>query len=142
MSEPNDVAGDRRPNPIDAHVGLRIRQLRKIREVSQEKLADGLRVTFQQVQKYERGSNRVSASKLYAIAGLLDVPVGYFFEGLSHHEDVIGDAGDRGQVLDRLGAAPGGLELAEIYVRLPSTCQGSLLNVAKTLGDLDRKVAA
>ena len=59
---------DRSPNPVDLHVGGRIRMRRKLLGVSQERLADDLGLTFQQVQKYERGANRVSASKLYEIA--------------------------------------------------------------------------
>lgn len=72
----------RAPNPIDQHVGQRIRMRRKVLGVSQEKLADKLGLTFQQVQKYERGANRVSASKLLEIARALSASVSFFFEGL------------------------------------------------------------
>jgi transcriptional regulator with XRE-family HTH domain len=74
---------DRVPNPIDVHVGLQVRLRRKELKISQEKLAETLGLTFQQVQKYERGANRISASKLYEIARTLRVPMGWFFEGLS-----------------------------------------------------------
>jgi transcriptional regulator with XRE-family HTH domain len=74
---------DRSPNPIDVHVGLQVRLRRKELKISQEKLAETLGLTFQQVQKYERGANRISASKLYEIARTLRVPIGWFFEGLS-----------------------------------------------------------
>ena len=74
---------DRAPNPIDIHVGLQVRLRRKELKISQEKLAETLGLTFQQVQKYERGANRISASKLYEIARTLRVPMGWFFEGLS-----------------------------------------------------------
>src|SRR4029079_10891894 len=74
---------DRTPNPVDLHVGARIRMRRKILGVSQERLADDLGLTFQQVQKYERGANRVSASKLYEIARSLQAPISYFFDGLA-----------------------------------------------------------
>jgi transcriptional regulator with XRE-family HTH domain len=74
---------DRSPNPIDVHVGLQVRLRRKELKISQEKLAETLGLTFQQVQKYERGANRISASKLYEIARTLRVPMGWFFEGLS-----------------------------------------------------------
>jgi transcriptional regulator with XRE-family HTH domain len=70
-------------NPIDVHVGLQVRLRRKELKISQERLADALGLTFQQVQKYERGANRISASKLYEIARALQVPIGWFFEGLS-----------------------------------------------------------
>jgi transcriptional regulator with XRE-family HTH domain len=73
---------DRSPNPIDVHVGLQVRLRRKELKISQEKLAETLGLTFQQVQKYERGANRISASKLYEIARTLRVPMGWFFEGL------------------------------------------------------------
>lgn len=70
------------PHPVDRHVGLRIRMRRKEMGVSQERLAEALGITFQQVQKYERGANRVSASKLWEIAGTLRTPVSYFYDGL------------------------------------------------------------
>jgi transcriptional regulator with XRE-family HTH domain len=74
---------DRTPNPIDVHVGLQVRLRRKELKISQEKLAETLGLTFQQVQKYERGANRISASKLYEIARSLRVSISWFFEGLS-----------------------------------------------------------
>jgi transcriptional regulator with XRE-family HTH domain len=70
------------PNHIDGHVGARIRMRRKGMGISQERLAGRLGLTFQQVQKYEQGTNRVSASKLYEIARTLQAPIAYFFEGL------------------------------------------------------------
>lgn len=70
-------------HPIDLHVGARIRQRRKTLGMSQEMLADGIGLTFQQVQKYERGSNRVSASKLYDIGKALKAPPQYFFDGFT-----------------------------------------------------------
>src|SRR5436305_1057993 len=71
------------PVAVDLHVGCRIRMRRRFLGISQQALAAQLRITFQQVQKYERGANRVSASKLYEIARALSTPVSYFFEGLS-----------------------------------------------------------
>ncbi len=75
------VAGGH-PNPIDIHVGQRVRQRRTLLGMSQEKLGQALGLTFQQVQKYERGANRVGASRLFEMACILDVPVGYFFEDI------------------------------------------------------------
>jgi len=72
----------RKPNPVDVHVGRRVRLRRKVLGFSQEHLADSLGLTFQQIQKYERGANRVSASKLYDMARILSVPIEFFFEGL------------------------------------------------------------
>ncbi|EGF89662.1 helix-turn-helix family protein [Asticcacaulis biprosthecium C19] len=68
-------------HPIDLHVGERVRLKRKELGITQPALATQLKVSFQQLQKYERGFNRISASKLYEIAGALDVPIGYFFDG-------------------------------------------------------------
>ena len=78
----SDAIEEKSPNPIDVHVGKRIRVRRKDVRVSQEKLAEQLGLTFQQIQKYERGSNRVSASKLYEIARALQASIEYFFRGL------------------------------------------------------------
>ncbi|MCW0180158.1 MAG: helix-turn-helix domain-containing protein [Zavarzinia sp.] len=68
-------------NPVDVYVGARVKLRRQLIGMSQEKLGEALALTFQQVQKYERGANRVSASKLHRIAEVLDVPVSYFFDG-------------------------------------------------------------
>jgi len=70
------------PHPVDVHVGKRIRQRRRELGMTQSQLAERLNVKFQQVQKYETGANRVSASRLWLIARALDVAVGYFFEGI------------------------------------------------------------
>ncbi|MGI9413019.1 MAG: helix-turn-helix domain-containing protein [Hyphomicrobiales bacterium] len=70
------------PNPIDVHVGSRVRMRRMLIGLSQEKLGERLGLTFQQVQKYEKGSNRISASRLYQMAQILSVPVQFFFEDL------------------------------------------------------------
>ncbi|MCP1336423.1 helix-turn-helix domain-containing protein [Futiania mangrovi] len=72
---------DKSPHPIDIYVGMRLRMRRTLRRISQERLGEELGVTFQQVQKYEKGTNRVSASRLYEIAQILEVPVSYFFDG-------------------------------------------------------------
>src|SRR5467141_2523429 len=69
------------PNPIDKHVGSRVRMRRMMLGMSQEKLGDALSLTFQQVQKYEKGTNRIGASRLQQIALILQVPVAFFFEG-------------------------------------------------------------
>ena len=69
------------PNPIDKHVGSRVRMRRVLIGMSQEKLGEALGLTFQQVQKYEKGTNRIGASRLQQISTILDVPVSFFFEG-------------------------------------------------------------
>ena len=71
---------------VDVHIGQRLRMRRKLAGLSQEQLAERLGVTFQQVQKYEKGTNRISASRLFGAARLLSVPVSYFFEGLATSE--------------------------------------------------------
>ena len=71
------------PNPIDVHVGNRIRLRRTLLGMSQERLAEQIGLTFQQVQKYERGTNRVSSSRLFDLSRVLDVPIRYFFEEMS-----------------------------------------------------------
>src|SRR5271156_5143452 len=86
-----DLLESRPPNPVDLHVGARIRLRRRMQGVSQEKLADALGLTFQQVQKYERGANRVSASKLYEIAAALRAPISYFFDGLADPASIDGE---------------------------------------------------
>ncbi len=73
-------------HPVDVHVGRRFRVRRTLLGLSQEKLGEALGLTFQQVQKYESGANRISASRLYQIGHLLDVPVSYFFEELTEPE--------------------------------------------------------
>lgn len=74
------------PNPIDRHVGSRVRMRRVMLGMSQEKLGDALGLTFQQVQKYEKGINRIGASRLQQISQTLDVPPSYFFEGAPSFE--------------------------------------------------------
>ena len=71
-----------KPSPIDAHVGARIRLRRTLMGMSQERLGDSLGLTFQQIQKYERGVNRVGASRLYDLARVLDVPISFFFDDM------------------------------------------------------------
>ena len=72
------------PNPIDKHVGSRVRMRRMMLGMSQEKLGDALDLTFQQVQKYEKGTNRIGASRLQHISHILQVPVAFLFEGAPH----------------------------------------------------------
>ena len=101
------------PHPVDRHVGLRIRMRRKEIGVSQERLAEALGITFQQVQKYERGANRVSASKLWEIAGALRTPIAYFYEGLGDS-----DQGQRGASAQDFMLSSEGLELMAAFPRI------------------------
>ncbi len=74
-----ETAG-RKPNPVDIHVGTRVRYRRMIIGMSQEKLGEKMNLTFQQIQKYEKGTNRIGASRLFQLSKILEVPIGYFFE--------------------------------------------------------------
>ena len=107
------------PAEVDLHVGRRIRQRRKALNVTQEALADALGLTFQQVQKYERGANRVSASKLYQVASFPHTPVDYFFDGLADPatEAGVGETGFDRAINDFL-MSPEGLEMAALFVRI------------------------
>ena len=78
------------PHPVDVHVGSRIRMRRTLLGFSQEKLGDALALTFQQVQKYERGANRVGSSRLYEISRILDVPVSFFFDEMPNEVSAAG----------------------------------------------------
>ena len=73
---------EHRPSPIDVHVGSRVRLRRTLLGMSQERLGEALGLTFQQVQKYERGVNRIGASRLFDLARVLDVPIGFFFDDM------------------------------------------------------------
>jgi len=79
-----------KPNPVDIHVGARVRLRRTLLGFSQEKLGEAIGLTFQQVQKYERGANRIGASRLHELSAVLDVPVEFFFADLDHVQYPIG----------------------------------------------------
>ena len=100
------------PNPIDVHVGARLRMRRVLQGMSQEKLGEKLDLTFQQVQKYEKGANRVSASRLYQIGEILKVPVDFFFDGLPDPSmsDTVGgfsESVSEAPLMDFLGSSEG-----------------------------------
>jgi transcriptional regulator with XRE-family HTH domain len=120
---------------VDAHVGARIRLRRKLLGLSQQQLAERLGLTFQQVQKYERGVNRVSASKLYETAQVLQAPVTHFFEGLD------GDSAAQAppQVETTVTAfllTTEGMELAALFPRIPKgRMRHQVLELVRTLAD-------
>jgi transcriptional regulator with XRE-family HTH domain len=132
---------ERGPNPVDLHVGARIRMRRKLLGVSQERLADELGLTFQQVQKYERGANRISASKLFEIARFLEAPVAYFFEGLSGPAvESEGFSGTRSeQFVHEFLMSTEGLELAALLPQLRSKQRRRILELVRTLADVDEE---
>lgn len=81
-------------HPVDVHVGRRLKQIRTLRRMSQTDVARKLNLSFQQIQKYEIGSNRIAASRLYELSKILEVPTSYFFEGLNG--DAVSELSDRG----------------------------------------------
>lgn len=126
------------PNPIDCHVGARVRMRRLMVGISQSKLAEALDVTFQQVQKYEKGMNRIGASRLQALAHVLQVPPSYFFEGApSSNAPRYGFNEDAGNnyVVDFLGTNEG-LQLNRAF----SSIKDSRLR--KTVIDLVERIAS
>jgi transcriptional regulator with XRE-family HTH domain len=110
------------PNPTDKHVGSRVRMRRMMLSMSQEKLGDALGLTFQQVQKYEKGTNRIGASRLQQIAQILQVQVSFFFEGapsaitIGHHEG-LSKAPSPAYVSDFL-ATSDGLALTKAFMKI------------------------
>ena len=110
------------PNPIDRHVGSRVRMRRMMLSMSQEKLGNSLGLTFQQVQKYEKGTNRIGASRLQQISHILQVPVSFFFEGAptmgtSGRAEGMGEAPSPAYVSDFL-ATSDGLALTKAFMRI------------------------
>lgn len=121
------MSNERRSTSIDAYVGQRMKQRRDGMGLSQERLAGLLGISFQQVQKYERGLNRISASRLFQLCGVLGVEAGYFFDGLGPMLPP-GMAEGAGPLPDPLSTAallsvPGALDMLTEYSRLESPAQ-------------------
>jgi transcriptional regulator with XRE-family HTH domain len=127
------------PSPIDIHVGARVRLRRTLLGMSQEKLGSAIGLTFQQIQKYERGANRIGASRLFDMARALDVPIAFFFEDIS-------DDPPAGRYLAAAGDPPAPpaeqdtmarretLELVRAYYRIPDAhLRRRLFDLAKAL---------
>ena len=125
----------RGPTSIDQHVGARLRLRRSMLEMSQSELGDKLGVTFQQVQKYERGTNRIGASRLFNVAKVMEVPVAYFFEGL----DESGSSELQGTESDTLYdfiASPDGLALASAFSGIADqTVRRRVIDLLRSLSD-------
>jgi transcriptional regulator with XRE-family HTH domain len=130
-----------RPNPIDVHVGTRVRLRRTLLGMSQEKLGDALGLTFQQVQKYERGANRIGASRLFDLSRVLDVPVSFFFDDIKAEtiEAAQAEPGLREQPSASYEPDPmmrrETLELVRAYYRIPDT------QIRRRLFDLTKAIA-
>lgn len=139
-----------KPNPIDVHVGKRLRLRRTLLGMSQERLGEMLRLTFQQVQKYERGVNRIGSSRLYELGQILDVPVSFFFDDMvgagSPSSQCQAEAG-LSEGKDRFGGGIRGslplesretLELIRAYYRInDAQVRKRLFELAKALGSVE-----
>jgi transcriptional regulator with XRE-family HTH domain len=112
---------------VDVHVGQRVRQRRWMVGMTQQQLGDRVGIKFQQIQKYETGANRISASRLWDIAAAMEVPVSFFFEGLEGQAPDTGEA--RGDVLTDKEA----LELVRAYYAIPETQRRRLFDLARVL---------
>ena len=122
---------DREPHHVDRHVGALIRAKRKAMGISQSELADALGITFQQIQKYERGANRVSSSKLYEIAQKLNAPLTTFFEGLDTPQAETGPIGDMVRFLDERGSH----ELMAAFNDLTPMLRSRLVALARAMAE-------
>ncbi len=114
-------------HPVDVHVGQRVRQRRWMMGMTQQALAERVGIKFQQIQKYETGTNRISASRLWDIAAALEVPVSFFFEGLDGQVFEADDA--RGDILTDKEA----LELVRAYYAIPEAQRRRLFDLARVL---------
>ncbi|MGN6208452.1 helix-turn-helix domain-containing protein [Asticcacaulis sp.] len=135
----DNLKAERGPNPVDLHVGARVRMRRKFLGMSQEGLAETISLTFQQVQKYERGSNRISASKLWEIAKALKAPVAYFFEGYGENEAVEGfSESESEQFVHGFLMTTEGIELAEAFPRIKNAKhRRRILELVRSLAEDD-----
>lgn len=119
-------------HPVDVHVGKRVRHRRWMVGMTQQQLAEKVGIKFQQIQKYETGMNRVSASRLWDIADALGVPVSFFFEGLSEGAHPTEAAAS---VPNDLMADKEALELVRSYYAIPETQRRRLFDLARALSD-------
>lgn len=124
---------DQMKHPVDVHVGKRIRHRRWLVAITQQQLAEAVGIKFQQIQKYETGMNRVSASRLWDIAEALGVPVSFFFEGLNEEHAAEGAASD---LPDDILKDKEALELVRSYYAIPETQRRRLFELARVLSDV------
>jgi transcriptional regulator with XRE-family HTH domain len=129
------VSGHRGANFVDHGIGLLIRTRRLELGVSQETLAEMLGITFQQVQKYEKGVNRVAASRLFELAAVLDVPIGYFFQGLTTQAaSAVAEAEE--PFLHDILATPEGAQLMALFGKIESAkLRRRIIDLVKVLVD-------
>ena len=122
------------PHPVDVHVGKRIRHRRWLVGMTQQQLAESVGIKFQQIQKYETGANRVSASRLWDIAGSLEVEISFFFEGLEHEGDSPREKTDNVPT-DILGDKEA-LDLVRSYYAIPENQRRRLFDLARVLSEV------
>ena len=122
-------------HPVDVHVGKRIRHRRWLVGMTQQQLAEKVGIKFQQIQKYETGMNRVSASRLWDIAAALSVPVSFFFEGLSEASHAADPEYQADVPVDILKDKEA-LELVRSYYAIPETQRRRLFELARVLSDV------
>jgi transcriptional regulator with XRE-family HTH domain len=131
----------KKPNPIDAHVGGRIRLRRNMTGMSQEKLGEHLGITFQQIQKYEKGTNRVGASRLQAIASIMEVPPAFFFENAptDEHTPIGGLSEDSSMTsVMEFCSSSEGIQLNRAFVKIGDPkIRRRILELVKSLSDDD-----
>ncbi len=120
-------------HPVDLHVGKRIRQRRWLVGMTQQQLAEQVGIKFQQIQKYETGANRVSASRLWDISEAMDVAVNFFFEGIEHEVAAAG-ASESGPA-DLMGDKEA-LDLVRSYYSIPENQRRRLFDLARVLSDV------
>ncbi len=131
------IENKKKPNPIDIHVGGRIRLRRNMLGLSQEKLGESLGITFQQIQKYEKGTNRVGASRLQAISSALTVPVSFFFEDAPNSSGNVGFAEDNEAtyVVDFLNSNEG-VQLTRAFTKISDPkVRRKIIDLVKSLSD-------
>jgi len=119
-------------HPVDVHVGKRVRHRRWMVGMTQQQLGDIVGIKFQQIQKYETGMNRISASRLWDIAQALDVSISFFFEGFDQTAEAGIPAAERGDLL----ADKEALELVRSYYAIPEAQRRRLFDLARVLSDV------
>ena len=130
------------PNPIDKHVGSRVRMRRMLAGVSQEKLGEALGLTFQQVQKYEKGTNRVSASRLQAIADVFRVPPSFFFQDDDSAQPAAGAPHETGDVSTFVSSKEG-LDLNRAFLKIEdASVRKSIIALATALSKAGANAAS
>lgn len=137
--------GSRRPNPIDVHVGSRVRFRRMLLGMSQEKLAEKLGLTFQQIQKYEKGINRIGASRLFDLSQVLSVPVQFFYEEAPGNGAEVAqlvpvgfaESGPETSIVEFLKSRDG-LELNKAFVRIQDVkARRAIVDLVRSLANVD-----